>query len=62
MGEVVRFIPKAELERIRMIRVARAMYDSIFPPNNSVNEQRGKTAVTHSVNTANVRHRDEILS
>lgn len=32
MGEVVRFIPKAELERARLIREARAIYDSIFPP------------------------------
>lgn len=32
MGEVIRFIPKAELERARLIREARAIYDSIFPP------------------------------
>jgi hypothetical protein len=31
MGEVVRFVPKAELERIRLIREARAMYESVFP-------------------------------
>ena len=31
MGEVVRFVPKAELERARLIREARAIYDSIFP-------------------------------
>lgn len=33
MGEVIRFIPKAEAERARLIREARAIYDSIFPPN-----------------------------
>jgi len=32
MGEVIRFIPKSELERARLIREARAIYDSIFPP------------------------------
>ena len=32
MSDVVRFIPKSELERARLIREARAIYDSIFPP------------------------------
>ena len=32
MGEVIRFVPKSELERARLIREARAIYDSIFPP------------------------------
>ena len=40
MGEVIRFVPKSELERIRLIREARAIYDSIFPPGNSVAEPR----------------------
>jgi len=31
VGEIVRFIPKSELERERLIREARAIYDSIFP-------------------------------
>ncbi len=31
MGEVVRFVPKSELERARLIREARAIYESIFP-------------------------------
>jgi hypothetical protein len=31
MGEVVRFLPKPELERARLIREARATYESIFP-------------------------------
>ena len=29
---VVRFVPKSERERARLIREARAIYDSIFPP------------------------------
>jgi hypothetical protein len=31
MGEVIRLIGKSELERARLIREARAIYDSIFP-------------------------------
>jgi len=40
MGELIRFVPKSELERIRLIREARAIYDSIFPPSDSAAEQR----------------------
>jgi len=32
MGEVVRFVPKSEREQARLVREARAIYDSIFPP------------------------------
>ena len=42
MGEVIRFIPKSERERIRLIREARAIYDSVFPPADPVSEQRDK--------------------
>lgn len=31
MGEVIRFVPKSELERARLIREARATYESVFP-------------------------------
>jgi hypothetical protein len=31
MGEVVRFVSKSDLERARLIREARAIYESIFP-------------------------------
>jgi hypothetical protein len=34
MAEVIRFVPKAELERARLIREARAIYESIFPSDN----------------------------
>jgi hypothetical protein len=41
MGEVIRFVPKAELERARLIREARAIYDSVFPPDDrAANERR----------------------
>ena len=40
MGEVVRFIPKSELERARLIREARATYERIFPTADPISEQR----------------------
>jgi len=51
MGEVVQFIPKAERERLRLIREARAIYDSVFPTSDSVNGQQPDNApIVHSVN------------
>ena len=32
MSNVVQFVPKAELERARLIREARAHYERVFPP------------------------------
>jgi hypothetical protein len=32
MGKIIGFVSKSELERLRLIREARAIYDSIFPP------------------------------
>ncbi len=61
MGQVIRFIPKAERERLRLIQEARAMYDSVFPPSNSINEQRERTPITRSAKGPNVRHGDNIL-
>ena len=41
MGEVIQFIPKSALERARLIREARAIYESIFPTENGpANRQR----------------------
>jgi hypothetical protein len=40
MGEVIRFVPKSELERARLVREARAVYDSIFPSADAISEQR----------------------
>ena len=39
MDKIIRFIPKSELERARLIREARAIYDSIFPPTDPLSEQ-----------------------
>jgi len=40
MAEVIRFVPKAELERARLIREARAIYESIFPSDSRAGGER----------------------
>jgi hypothetical protein len=42
MAEIIQFVPKSERERIRLIREARAIYDSIFPPAPPHGEQQDK--------------------
>jgi hypothetical protein len=49
MGEVIQFISKAERERTRLIREARAMYESVFPSSDSANEQRDNGPNAHAV-------------
>ena len=36
MGEIIRFVPKSERERARLIREARGIYDNIFPSGDPV--------------------------
>jgi hypothetical protein len=62
MGEVIRFIPKAERERLRLIREARARYDSVFPPAASVHEQRDNIPLVHSVSGTWIHQGGEPLS
>ncbi|WP_229173331.1 hypothetical protein [Bradyrhizobium ivorense] len=40
MGEIIAFVSKSELERARLIREARAIYDSIFPPADAAGERQ----------------------
>ncbi|WP_247987859.1 hypothetical protein [Bradyrhizobium sp. 186] len=51
MGEVVQFVSRSERERVRLIREARAIYDSIFPPADAVTAHQdnaaGRGANTH---------------
>jgi hypothetical protein len=61
MGEVIRFIPKSERERARLIRVAHAIYDSIFPPADPVSEQQDKAPISHTVSGANAHRSDGVL-
>ena len=63
MGEVIRFVPKSERERARLIREARAIYDSIFPPADPVSEPRDKASASrHKVGGANAYRSDGVLS
>jgi hypothetical protein len=55
MGEVIRFVPKSELERLRLIREARAIYDSVFPPVVAVTGQ----PTARAVGDANVHRGDD---
>ena len=48
MAQIIQFIPKAERERIRLIREARAMYESIFPSADPAEEELGKAPSPHS--------------
>jgi hypothetical protein len=61
MGEAIRFVPKSERERDRLIREARGIYDSIFPPTDPVSEKRNNAPVSHTVSGANTYRGDELL-
>jgi hypothetical protein len=49
MGEVIRFVPKHDREQARLVREARAIYDSSFRPADPVNERQDKAPVSHVV-------------
>ena len=61
MGEVIRFVSRSELERGRLIREARAIYDSIFPVTDPVSEEPNKGSASHTASAANAHRRDGIL-
>jgi hypothetical protein len=61
MGEIIQFIPKSERERARLIRRARAIYDSVFPPADLVSERQNKVPVGHAVSSANAHRGDGTL-
>jgi hypothetical protein len=58
MGEVIQFIPKAERERIRLIREARALYESVFPSAAPTSEQRDKVPAAPTISGAAPRRGD----
>jgi hypothetical protein len=62
MGEVIRFIPKSERERARLIREARAIYDGIFPPAAPEGEQGYRAPAGHTVSDANAHRNDGAFS
>ena len=61
MDEVFRFVPKSERERARLIREARAIYDSVFPPADPVSEQQNRAPVSHTVSGANAHRSDGVV-
>ena len=62
MGEVIPFVPKSEREQARLIREARTIYDSVFPPSDPVREQRDKASASHMHIGADVHRGEGILS
>jgi len=60
MGEVIRFVSKSERERARLVRAARAIYDSIFPPADPVSEQQ-KASISHMVSGSNAHRSDGVV-
>jgi hypothetical protein len=48
MGDIIRFVPRSERERTRLIREARAIYESIFPPTDPGSEQQNDTPANHA--------------
>jgi hypothetical protein len=47
MGEIIRLVPKDERQRARLVRRARAIYDSIFPPTDPVSKRQNKATVSN---------------
>ncbi len=61
MGEIIRFIRSSECERARLILEARALYESIFPSNDTSIEQPNAVPVRHTVGGANARRSGWVL-
>lgn len=62
MGEVIRFFSKSERERVRLVREARAIYESIFPPADPAGERQVKIPIGHSIDANNHRGSAGLLS
>jgi tRNA threonylcarbamoyladenosine modification (KEOPS) complex Pcc1 subunit len=60
MGEIIRFVPKSERDRARQIREARAIYDSIFPSVDQVEQRRAPAS--HTIKGADGHRGDGVLS
>lgn len=59
MGEVIQFISKSERERLRLIREARAIYESIFPSTEPIGQQSGEATENHAIGGADAHRLDE---
>jgi hypothetical protein len=55
------FVSKSERERANLIREARAIYDSIFPPTDTVSEQQVRARVSQAIRGTNTHCSDGVL-
>lgn len=62
IGEVIQFIPNAERERLRLIREARALYESVYPPADTASEHQDKRTGTDGMSGGNAHRSDGGLS
>jgi hypothetical protein len=62
MGELTQFVAASERERARLIREARAIYDSVFPPFDPDREYRDKASTSHMRVSTNDHRGKGILS
>ena len=58
MGEVIQFVPRSERERMRLIRDARAIYESVFPSADAGSGQRPKMG--RAVGDASIHNGDDV--
>jgi hypothetical protein len=57
MSDVIRFISKSERERARLIREARAIYDSIFPSADpAIREDERMASGNHALGSVDRSH------
>ena len=61
MGVIIRLVPKYERERARLIREARAIYDSIFPSADPASERLNIVRLGHIVSGANAHRGEGVL-
>jgi hypothetical protein len=47
MGDVIPFVSRSERERARLVREARAIYESIFPSTDPASEQQDKAPASY---------------
>jgi hypothetical protein len=62
MGEVIQFVSKSERERIRLIREARAHYESVFPSADPATASRDGASAPHAAGSINARRGDGVLT
>ncbi|WP_141937222.1 hypothetical protein [Bradyrhizobium sp. UNPA324] len=62
MGEIIRCAPKLERERARVVRKARAIYDSLFPPSECARDRPDNAYANHMGVGADIDRGDRDVS